>query len=96
MTSLAIAEGWNMTGIGPRGERNRGAWREVAAAWGVAAVIAGALLLTLPNHDRSGSQETLGSLSPAAGTHAHEKASDAEGPADEETCSDRDYANELC
>jgi hypothetical protein len=96
MTSLAIAEGWNMTGTDPKGERDWGAWREVAVAWAVAAVIAGALMLTLPNHDPLGSQENLWSLSPAAGTHAHNKTSDAESPTDEETCSDRDYANELC
>ncbi len=93
MTSLAIAEGWNMTG--PRGGRGWSSWREVAAAWAVAAVLAGALLLTVPRHDLQSPPASLWSISPAAGSHAHRKAPDAEGPADE-ACSDRDYANELC
>jgi hypothetical protein len=96
MTSLAMAEGWNMTGTGPKAARGWGTWREVSAAWAVAAVIAGALLVALPSHDRPGTQENLWSLSPAAGSHMHKSATDAEGPTDEKTCSDRDYANELC
>jgi len=96
MTSVATAEGWNMTGTGPKAARSWAAWRDVVSAWAVAAVLATALLLTLPNHDRPGSQENLWSLSPAAGSYAHKKASDSEGPTREETCSDRDYANELC
>ena len=95
MTSLAITEGWNMLGTVLKEARSR-PWREVIAAWAVATVVAGVLLLTLPSHDRPDSQENLWSLNPAAGTHAHKKASDAEGPTDEQACSDRDYANELC
>ena len=96
MTSLAIAEGWNMTGIDPKGARAWGAWREVVTAWAVAVVLAGALLVTLPSHDRLSPPANLWSLSSAAGGHVHAKASDSEGPKSDETCSDRDYANERC
>ncbi|HKX06908.1 MAG TPA: hypothetical protein VJN67_01880 [Stellaceae bacterium] len=96
MTGLVIAEGWNMIGTGPKGDRDRRAWREVGMAWAVAVVLAGALLLTVPRHQVQLPTASLWSLSPAAGGHLHKKAQDAEGLADDEACSDRDYANELC
>ncbi len=96
MTGLVITEGWKMIGSGPRSGRDWGAWREVAIAWAVAVVLAGALLLTVPRHDTQVPPASLWSLSPAAGGHLHKKAQDAEGPAGDEACSDRDYANELC
>jgi hypothetical protein len=96
MTSLAIAEGWTMTGDGPRGGRNWSNWREVVTAWTVAVILAGALLLGAPRHDAGGPAASFWSISPAAGGHAHHHASDDEGPSGTEACSDRDYANELC
>lgn len=96
MTSLAIAEGWSMIGTGPKGGRDRGAWREVGTAWAVAVVLAGALLLAVPRHHAQGPAASLWSLSPAAGGYLHKKSQDAEGPAGDEACSDRDYADELC
>ena len=96
MTSLVIAEGWNMIGTGPKGERDWGAWREVGMAWAVAVVLAGALLLTVPRHDKEAPLASLWALSPTAGGHLHKKAQDAEGPTGEEACTDRDYVNERC
>jgi hypothetical protein len=96
MTSLAIAEGWNMVGAGQRGGRASGAWRDIIVAWTVATLLAGALLLSIPNHDRRDVPVNLWSLSPAAGTHLHKKASGAGESTGDEACSDRDYANELC
>lgn len=96
MTSLVIVEGWNMIGTGPKGGRDWGAWREVGMAWAVAMVLAGALLLTVPRHHTQLPTAGLWSLSPAAGGYLHKKAQDAEGPAADDACSDRDYANELC
>lgn len=95
MTSLAMTEGWNMTSTGPKGGPDRGPWRDVAVAWTLAAVLAGALVLTITSHDRVGPPANLWSLAPSAG-HAHQKAADPEDAAGDETCSDRDYANELC
>ena len=95
MTSLAIADGWTMTS-GQRGGRGLGAWREVVLAWAVATVLAGALLVTVPNHDKEGSPARLWSLAPTAGAHLQQTAPDAEGPRSDEACSDRDYANERC
>jgi hypothetical protein len=94
MTSLAIAEGWNMASTGPRG-RAWSAWREVITAWTVALLLAGGLLLTVPSHERS-ALPSLWSLSPSAGSHLHKRAFDAEGPTDNEACTNRDYANERC
>jgi len=88
MTSLAIAEGWTMTST------DRGARREIIIAWATAAVLAGALVLAVPNHDKEGSAASLWPLAPAAG--AHQKAADPEGSGSNEACSDRDYANERC
>jgi anti-sigma-K factor RskA len=95
MTSLAIREGWAMTSTAPTGGPRRSAWREVVVAWAMAAVLAGALVLTVSHHDKEGSDAGLWSLAPAA-SHAHQKAADPEGPGSDETCSDRDYANERC
>jgi len=33
---------------------------------------------------------------PPTTSHAHQKTADPEGPGSDETCSDRDYANERC
>ena len=96
MTSLVIAEGWNMIGTDRKGARDWSAWREVGMAWAVAVVLAGALVLTVPRHDTQAPPASLWSLSPAAGGHLHKKAHDAEGPTGDEACTDRDYANELC
>jgi hypothetical protein len=96
MTSLVIAEGWNMIGTGHKGGRDWAAWREVGMAWAVAAVLAGALLLTVPHHATQAPPASLWSLSPTASGHLHKKAQDAEGPTGDEACTDRDYANELC
>lgn len=96
MTNLAIAEGWTMTGNGPKARVDWSHWREVGAAWAVAVMVAGALLLSVPRHTESPPPAGLWSLSPAAGSHAHHPRADAEGPLGPETCSDRDYANELC
>jgi hypothetical protein len=95
MTGLAIVEAWNMASTGPREGRLWGAWRDVVMAWAVGMVLAGALLLAVPSHGRQ-SAPSLWSLSPAAGSHIHKKAFDAEGATGDEACSDRDYANELC
>jgi hypothetical protein len=96
MTSLAIAEGWNMIGTGPRDRQDWSNWREVVAAWIVAAVLASALLVSVPRHDRPGPPASLWSLSPTADGHAYKRAPDAEGPTGDQACSDRDYVNELC
>src|SRR5215470_5047122 len=95
MTSLAIAQGWNMTSAISKREPDRSAWREVAAAWAVAAALAGALVLTVPNHGNEGSTAGLRSPVPAASS-AHQTAADPEGPGGDEACADRDYANERC
>jgi len=84
-----------MASTGHRGGRASGAWRDVIVAWTVATLLAGALLLSMPSHERPGIPG-LWSLSPAAGASVHEKASDAEGSAGDEACSDRDYVNERC
>lgn len=96
MTSLVIAEGWTMTGDGPRAGGDWRNWRGVVAAWSLAAVLAGGLLLSVPRHDHQNLPTSLWSLSPGAGTPARARASDAEGPTDTQACSDRDYANERC
>ena len=96
MSSLAMSEGWNMIGTGPKGSRSTGAWREVGIAWAVTLILAGALLLTVPRHERQGPPAKVWSLSSAASTLAHRRAPDPESPASDEACSDRDYANELC
>jgi hypothetical protein len=85
-----------MTGNGPRGGRGWSGWREVVAAWAVAGLLAGSLLLLIPRHDTQGPSASLSSLNPAAASRAYYKTPDPEGPASDETCSDRDYANELC
>jgi len=65
-------------------------------AWAAAAVLAGVLAVAM-KHDNSGSPAAaMSSLTPAAGGHVHKKTTDDEGPAGEEACSDRDYANERC
>jgi hypothetical protein len=96
MTSLAITEGWTMASGGHRGGRASGAWRDVIVAWTVAMLLAGALLLSIPHHDRQDVPLNLWPLSPAAGNHIHKKVFDAEGPTGDEACSDRDYVNERC
>jgi hypothetical protein len=96
MTSLAIAEGWTMTGNGPSGSGNWSNWREVAAAWAVAVVLAGALLLGMPRHNAESPTDNIWSISPAAGGHTHQPSADEEGPITDQACSDRDYANERC
>ncbi|HXP77073.1 MAG TPA: hypothetical protein VN823_23255 [Stellaceae bacterium] len=93
MTSLAIVDGWNMTSTGPEGRHGRGAWREVVVAWAAAAVLAGALVLSLPSHRRESSSASPWSLAPAAGVFVHQ---DDEDPPGDEACTDRDYANERC
>lgn len=96
MTSLAIAEGWDMASTGHKNARASGAWRDVIVAWTVATLLAGALLLSIPNHERRDGAINLWSLSPAAGNHVHKKVFDAEGPTGDEACTDRDYVNERC
>jgi hypothetical protein len=96
MTSFAIAEGWTMTGNGPRGGRDGSNWREVATAWAVAVVLAGALVLTVPRHTAESPPASIWSINPSAGGHVHQPTSDAEGPTADQACSDRDYANERC
>jgi hypothetical protein len=95
MTSLAIREGWAMTSTAPTGGPRWTAWREVVVAWAMAAVLVGVLVLTVSHHDKEGSAAGLWSLAPTA-SHAHQKTADPEGPGSDETCSDRDYANERC
>ena len=75
-------------------KRDRSRWRAVAAAWMMAAALTGALVLV----QREGTAGSAASLrSPAAAARlAHLKAADPEGPTSDETCSDRDYANERC
>jgi hypothetical protein len=86
-----------MASTGPNGQRGRSAWREVIMAWAAAAVLAGVLAVAMAKHDDSGAPASaMSSLTPAAGGHVHKKAMDDEGPASEEACSDRDYANERC
>jgi anti-sigma-K factor RskA len=95
MTSFAITERWAMTSTAPTSGPRRGAWREVVAAWAMTAVLAGVLVLIISHQDRARSPSA--SWSPASGAHhAHQKAADPEGPGGDETCSDRDYANERC
>ncbi len=85
-----------MASTGPRGQRGRNAWREVIMAWAAAAVLASVLAVAM-KHDYSGSPAAaMSSLTPAAGGHVHKQVTDDEGPASEEACSDRDYANERC
>ena len=96
MTSLAIAEGWTMASSGLKDRHGRGGWHEVIVAWTVAAALAGALVLTLPNQNKEGSPQRLWSLAPAAASHPHLKATDDEGPVGDEACSNRDFANERC
>ena len=96
MTSFAIAQGRNMTGTGPRGGRDWSSWRAVVVAWTVAGVLASALLLSVPHRDAQTPPARVWSLSHAGGGHVHKRGPDAEGPTGEESCSDRDYANELC
>lgn len=96
MTSLAIAEGWTMTRNGLRGRGNWSNWRAVVAAWAVAVVLAGALILAVPRHDSESPPANIWSISPAAGGHKHQPRADAEGPIMDQACSDRDYANERC
>ena len=86
-----------MASTGPKAQRGRSGWREVIMAWAAAVVLAGVLAVTMVKHDDSGSPAAaMPSLTPAAGGHVHKKAVDDEGPAGEEACSDRDYANERC
>jgi hypothetical protein len=85
-----------MTGTGSKGGHRWGRWHQVVVAWTVAVVLAGALVLTLPNRDKEGSPAELWSVAPTAGSHARQKAPDAEGPVGDQACSDRDYANERC
>lgn len=96
MTSLAIVDGWNMTSIGPESRHGRGVWREVIVAWAAAAVLAGALVLSLPNHRKESLSASPWSLAPTAGGSVQQKALDDEGPTGDEACTDRDYANERC
>ena len=85
-----------MIGSGPRISRSSAAWREVGTVWALAMILAGALLLAVPRHGGEGPPANVWSISPAAGAHAHRRLPDAEGPASDQACSDRDYANELC
>ena len=95
MTSLAIREGWAMTSTAPTSGPQSSVWREVVVAWAMAAVLAGVLVLTVSHYHRQGSATSSWLLAPSA-HHAHDKATDPEGPGGDETCSDRDYANERC
>jgi hypothetical protein len=65
-------------------------------AWAVVVVLAGALVLVLPNHENKSSTARLWSPASAGVVQAHSKTPDAEGPISDEACSDRDYANERC
>jgi len=86
-----------MASTSPKDARGWSAWREVGAAWAVAVVLAGALVLTVPRRDGQNLVPSLWSLSPVAGGHVHQRTTDAEGPvSDDEACSDRDYVNERC
>ena len=97
MASPASVEGLKMASTGPRGQRGRSAWREVIMAWAAAAVLAGVLAVAMVKHDDRGSATAaMSSMTPAAGGHVHKQVTDDEGPASEEACSDRDYANERC
>jgi hypothetical protein len=69
-------------------------WRAVAAAWMVAVALTGALAL-VQREAKAGSTASLRSLA-AAARLAHLNAADPECPTSDETCSDRDYANERC
>ena len=85
-----------MTNAGPKAGPPRGAWRrDVVVAWAMAAVLAGALVFWTPSHDKQAPPASLWSLAPTA-SYAHHQAADPEGPASDEACSDRDYANERC
>jgi hypothetical protein len=75
-------------------KRGHSGWRAVAAAWMVAVALTGALVL-VQREGNAGSAASLRSLA-AAARLAHLKAVDPEGPTSDETCSDRDYANERC
>ncbi len=94
MTSLAITSG-AMTSIASKAGPQAGARRDVVVAWAMAVVLASALVLTVPSHDEQGPSGSPLPLASAAG-QIHPKAADSEGPSSDETCSDRDYANERC
>jgi len=85
-----------MASTSPEGARGWSAWREVGAAWAVAVVLAGALVLTVPRRDGQNLVPSLWSLSPVAGGHVHQRTTDDEGPIGDQACSDRDYVNERC
>lgn len=96
MSSLAIAARWIMTNAGPKAGPQLGAWRrDVVVTWAMATVLAGALAFWTSSHDKQTMPAIPWSLAPTAG-HAHHLAADPEGPASDEACSDRDYANERC
>jgi hypothetical protein len=75
-------------------KRDHSGWRAVAGAWMVAAALIGALVL-VQREGKAGSAASL-PLHAAAAHLAHVKVADPEGPTTDETCSDRDYANERC
>ena len=95
MTGFAITEGRAMTSTASRAGSHRSAWGEVVVAWAMAAALAGVLLLMVSDHDKESSATSSWPLTPSA-HYAHQMAVDPEGPASDETCSDRDYANERC
>ena len=70
-------------------------WRDVVAAWMLAMVLTGTLILTVPKPDNQGSSAHLRLIAPAA-VHTHQKVPDAEGSEGDEYCSERDYVNERC
>jgi hypothetical protein len=84
----------NVIDIGPSNRSNWKMWRDVVTAWIVAVVLAGALLLTVPDPEKHG---PFADFQPfAAATHTPHKAPDVEGPSKDEECSERDYVNERC
>src|SRR5262249_53093063 len=93
--SLSEREGWTMKSADHGGRRDRETRRQVVVAWAVAAILVGALALTVPSRSGDESVARLWSVAPAAGDMRH-KALDAEGPSSDDACSERDYANERC
>jgi hypothetical protein len=70
-------------------------WRDVVAAWTLAVVLTGALLLAVPEPDDHGPIAHFQHFV-SVPMHAHRKAPDVEGPSNDEECSERDYMNERC
>ncbi len=71
----------------------RTSWRQVILTWLIAASFLGIVPL-LPEHDRQSHGPALTELAQVAGAIAHPPRLESEG--EDDTCPERDYANERC